>query len=118
MTTKNRSLAGMLPDSTTMMVPSGNTATRPANTAGMIRFNTDLNTLESANGTYWANVGSGSASSGGGGGGATNGIFYENSNTINQPFTATVGKNYSSTGPITHTTGLVTIPEGSVWKIY
>ena len=60
--TKNRNLAGMLPDGNAMMVPSGNTAQRPANTAGMIRFNTDLNTLEAANGTYWANVGSGSSS--------------------------------------------------------
>jgi len=47
-------------------VPVGNTAQRPAATAGFIRYNTDLNTLESANATAWANVGSGSASSGGG----------------------------------------------------
>lgn len=116
--TKNRNLAGMLPDGNAMMLPKGNTAQRPANTAGMIRYNTDLNSLEAANGMMWANVGSSSASSGGGGGGATGGIFYENANNITAAFTATVGKNYSSTGPITHTTGLVTIPEGSVWKIY
>jgi hypothetical protein len=48
-----------------MMVPVGNTAQRPANTAGMIRYNTTLNTLEAANGVYWANVGSGSSSTGG-----------------------------------------------------
>ena len=65
--TKNRNLAGMLPDGNAMMLPAGNTAQRPANTAGMIRFNTTLGTLESANGTAWSNVGSGSASSGGGG---------------------------------------------------
>ena len=53
-----------------LIVPSGNTAQRPANTAGLIRFNTDFNTLESANGTAWANVGSGSAISSGGGAGA------------------------------------------------
>ena len=115
MTTKNRNLAGMLPDGNAMMVPSGNTLQRPANTAGMIRFNTDLNTLEAANGTAWANVGSGSAVSSGGGG-ATNGIFYESSNTITQNFTATVGKNYMSVGPIVHTTGVVTIAN-SYWKI-
>jgi hypothetical protein len=49
-------------------VPVGNTAQRPAASPGYIRYNTDLNTLESANNTAWANVGSGSASSGGGGG--------------------------------------------------
>ena len=46
------------------MVPVGTTAQRPAATSqGYIRYNTSLNTLESANGTAWANVGSGSASS-------------------------------------------------------
>ena len=65
--TKNRTLAGILPDGNAMMVPVGNTAQRPANTAGMIRYNTTLNTLEAANGVMWANVGSGSASSSGGG---------------------------------------------------
>ena len=116
MTTKNRNLAGMLPDGNAMMVPVGNTALRPANTAGMIRYNTDLNSLESANGTYWANVGSGGASTGGGGG-AVQGIFYENANTITASFTPTVGKNYGSTGPITHTSGIVTVEPGAVWKI-
>ena len=47
-------------------VPVGNTAQRPIASAGFIRYNTDLNTLESANNTAWANVGSGSSSSGGG----------------------------------------------------
>lgn len=48
-------------------VPQGTTAQRPsATSAGLIRFNTSLGTLETANGTAWANVGSGGASSGGG----------------------------------------------------
>jgi len=51
-----------------LLVPVGNTAQRPAASPGYIRYNTDLNTLESANATAWANVGSGSASSSGGGG--------------------------------------------------
>jgi len=46
-----------------ILVPVGNTAQRPATTQGYIRYNTTLGTLESANGTAWANVGSGSASS-------------------------------------------------------
>jgi len=115
MTTKNRNLAAMLPDGNAMMVPVGNTALRPHSTAGMIRYNTDLNTLESANGVAWANVGSGSGSTGGGGG-AVNGMFYESENTITADFTATQGKNYMSVGPITHTTGIVTIAN-SFWKI-
>lgn len=49
-------------------VPIGTTEQRPATTTpGFIRYNTDLNSLESANGTAWANVGSGATSSGGGG---------------------------------------------------
>ena len=113
--TKNRNLAGMLPDGNAMMLPVGNTAQRPANTAGMIRYNTTLNTIEAANGTYWANVGSGSASSSSGGG-AVNGIFYESDNTITANFTATQGKNYMSVSPIVHTSGVVTVAN-SYWKV-
>ena len=112
--TKNRNLAGMLPDGNAMMVPKGNTAQRPANTAGMIRFNTDLNTLEAANGIAWANVGSGSGSSGGGS--APTSVFNSNPNTITSPMTLLQGVNYTSTGPIIHTTGLVT-NANSLWKI-
>jgi hypothetical protein len=114
--TKNRNLAAMLPDGNAMMVPVGNTAQRPANTAGMIRYNTTLNTLEAANGMMWANVGSGSATSSGGGGGAVQGIFYESDNTITANFTATPGKNYLAVAPIVHTSGIVTIAN-SIWKI-
>ena len=65
---KTRNLANSTPQFSrdALIVPTGNTAQRPSVTAGYIRFNTDLNTLESANSTAWANVGSGSAASGGG----------------------------------------------------
>ena len=66
MASKNRNLSAMPTNTNSMKVPVGNTATRGANTAGFIRFNSDLNTLEAANGVMWANVGSGSASSGSG----------------------------------------------------
>jgi len=46
-----------------IIVPIGTTGQRPTATAGAIRYNTTLSTLESANGVSWANVGSGSASS-------------------------------------------------------
>ena len=65
---KTRNLANSAPQFNSLIVPTGNTAQRPANTAGQIRYNTDLGTLESANGAAWANVSSGSASSGGSGG--------------------------------------------------
>jgi hypothetical protein len=65
---KTRNLANSAPQFNSLIVPTGNTAQRPANTAGQIRYNTDLGTLESANGVYWANVGSGAASSSGSGG--------------------------------------------------
>jgi hypothetical protein len=113
--TKNRNLAAMLPDGNGMMVPKGNTAQRPANTAGMIRYNTDLNSLESANGTAWANVGSGGAISSSGSG-AIAGVFYEGTNTITANFTATQGKNYVAYAPIIHTTGVVTVAN-SIWRV-
>lgn len=113
--TKNRNLAAMLPDGNAMMVPTGNTAQRPANTAGMIRFNTDLGTFEAANGSYWANVGSGSASSSSGSG-AIAGVFYEGTNTITADFTALEGKNYVAYAPITHTSGVVTVAN-SIWRV-
>ena len=63
---KTTTLADIVSANGTLIVPTGTTAGRPSATAGSIRFNTDLNTLESANGSAWANVGSGAASSGGG----------------------------------------------------
>ena len=76
-------------------VPVGNTAQRPAASPGYIRYNTDLNTLESANATAWANVGSGSASSGG--------VSWQTVKSTN--FVATAGSAY----PINTTTANVTV---------
>ena len=42
-----------------IQVGSGNTASRPIANAGIIRFNTDIARLESANGIAWANIGLG-----------------------------------------------------------
>lgn len=64
---KTSTLADIVSANGSLIVPTGDTASRPSANAGSIRFNTDLGTLESANGTAWANVGSGSSSSGGGG---------------------------------------------------
>ena len=64
---KTSTLADIASSNSALVVPTGGTASRPSANAGSIRFNTDLGTLESANGTAWANVGSGSASAGSGG---------------------------------------------------
>ena len=71
-----------------LLVPVGNTAQRPAAAQGYIRYNTDLNTLESANATAWANVGSGSASSGG-----TGGLSWQTVQNTN--FIAVAGNGYA-----------------------
>jgi hypothetical protein len=61
---KTRNLSNSAPQFNALVVPTGTTAQRPSVTPGYIRFNTDLNTLETANSTAWANVGSGSANGG------------------------------------------------------
>lgn len=104
--------------SNVIAVPTGTTAQRTHSAAGFIRYNTDLNSLESANGVHWANVGSGSASSGSSGG-AVSGIFYENSNQITENYTSPAGKNMFSVGPIVMNTEgiLVQITGNAVWQI-
>lgn len=58
----------ILPSTTALGLPVGNTAQRPASpAAGYIRFNTDSIAKETYNGTIWVKDGSG----GGGGGGGT-----------------------------------------------
>lgn len=95
---KTTTLADIVSANGTLIVPAGTTAGRPSATAGSIRFNTDLNVLESANGTTWANVGSGSASSGGG--------VSWNSTVQNTSFIAVTNKGYfvnTATGNVTIT---------------
>lgn len=48
---------GLIIDNTYLQIPSGNTLQRPSNSeAGMIRFNSQTNSLEGYNGTLWANL--------------------------------------------------------------
>jgi hypothetical protein len=109
--TKNRNLAGFLPDGNAMQIPSGNTAQRPAGTSGDFRYNTDSNSFEGYSSGAWGSIG--------GGGGASGGVFYENSNQITASYTSPSGKNMMSTGPIVMNTAgiLVTITGNSVWKV-
>jgi hypothetical protein len=51
-------------------------------------------------------------------GGGSDGVFYENDQTVTASYTITSGKNAMSTGPIDIASGVdVTIPSGSVWVI-
>jgi len=84
-----------------ILIPIGNTAQRPAASAGYIRYNTTLNTLESANGSAWANVGSGSATSSGGGGVSWQAVQ-------NNSFIAVAGNGYAVNTAIANVT--VTLP--------
>jgi hypothetical protein len=82
-------------------VPQGTTAQRPAATsAGLIRYNTSLGSLESANGTAWSNVGSGSASS------ISGGISWQPVQNTN--FIAVSGSGYGVNTAIANVT--VTLP--------
>jgi hypothetical protein len=90
-----------------LIVPSGTTAQRPGSTtAGYIRFNTTLNTLESANGTAWANVGSGSASSGSNAFADSNSVILINNTVITSNTTIGGGKGAMSVGPVTQANGV------------
>ena len=98
---KTRNLANSAPQFNALIVPTGTTAQRPSVTPGYIRYNTDLGTLESANSTAWANVGSGSASSGGSGG-----ISWQPVQNTN--FIAVAGNGYAVNTQIANVT--VTLP--------
>lgn len=43
--------------------------------------------------------------------------FVRNANTITTPYTFPNGANTSSTGPITHTSGVMTVGAGAVWQV-
>lgn len=90
-------------------LPSGSTSSRPTNPInGMIRYNTDLNSMEGYINGQWGGVG----------GAQANGAIYENSNTLTMSYTLTSGKNGFSAGPMTMIDGItISIPDGSTWVI-
>lgn len=99
---------------TSLQVPVGSTAERPAGANGKIRYNTTLTRYEGFNslsGT-WAQLGGGAT------GGGANQAFIENDNVVTDNYTITTGKNAVSAGPITVNNGVtVTIPDGSSWVV-
>ena len=94
-------------------LPSGTTAQRDGSpSAGYIRFNSDLTSFEGYNGSAWGSIGGGAS------GGGSDGVFYENDQTVTANYTISSNKNAMSTGPITIDSGVtVTIPTGSRWVV-
>lgn len=104
-----------------LVFPTGTTAERPAQPiSGTVRYNKTTSALEIFS-NQWQDVGTGvGGGSGGGGapaGSANSGLFFQNSNTINLSFTTSNGTNYMSIGPLTHANGVITVTDGSLWKV-
>jgi len=93
-------------------VPAGTTAQRPSPVAGMVRYNSSLNTFEGYSNGFWGAIGGGATGGGG------NQVFYENELTVTADYTLTTARNAMSTGPITINSGItVTIPTDQRWVI-
>jgi cytoskeletal protein CcmA (bactofilin family) len=95
-------------------VPSGTSAQRPASgvsLAGMLRYNTDLDTYEGHDGTTWGPIGGGATGSGG------DRVFVLNETGVTTDYTLS-GFNASSAGPITIEDGIdVIIADNFNWAI-
>ena len=80
--------------------------------AGLMIYNTTLNSYQVYNGTSWASVGGGAT------GGGADQIFIENGQTVTVNYTVPSGRNAMSTGPISVNSGVtVTVSSGSNWVI-
>ena len=78
-------------------IPSGTSAERPSASvrAGMIRYNTTLDTYEGYDGSEWGPLGGGATGSG------TDRVFVLNEQTVNTTYTIPDEMNATSCGPIT-----------------
>jgi len=93
-------------------VPVGTTAQRPAPATGMIRYNSTTSAYEGYNATAWTSLGGGAT------GGGTDTVFVENGQTITTSYTLSTSKNAMSVGAITINSGVVvTIPSGARWVV-
>lgn len=80
--------------------------------AGLMIYNTTLNSYQVYNGSSWASVGGGAT------GGGADQVFVENDQAVTVNYTITTNKNAMSTGPITINSGVtVTVPSGSNWVV-
>lgn len=105
----------ILGTTTALELPDGTTGQRPGSpVAGMIRYNTTLNTFEGYKSGVWGAIGGGAT----GAAGSTDDVFYENGQTVTANYTITTNKNALTAGPVTINAGVtVTIPSGSFWSI-
>jgi hypothetical protein len=92
-------------------MPAGTTAQRTGSpVAGALRFNSTDVSFEGYNGSAWGAIG--------GGGGASEGIFYENDQSLSTNYTIVATKNAMTAGPITINDGVtVTIETGGRWVV-
>jgi hypothetical protein len=92
-------------------MPAGTTAQRTGSpVAGALRFNSTDVSFEGYDGTEWGAIG--------GGGGASEGIFYENDQSLSTNYTIVSTKNAMTAGPITINDGVtVTIETGGRWVV-
>lgn len=89
-------------------LPAGTTAQRPTSAeVGMIRYNTDLETVEGYDGVEWQRLS-----------GAVDDLFYENARNVTEDYTVSTTRNTMTIGPITIESGVtVTIPDGARWVV-
>jgi len=92
-----------------LQVPNGTTAQEPATpAAGMLRFNSDLNSFEGYNGSLWGGIG----------GAQAGGAIVTNNKNASVNYTITTTQNGFSVGPITVASGVtITVSSGSRWVI-
>jgi hypothetical protein len=95
------------------IIPSGTEAQRNGSpAAGNFRFNTDVAKFEGYNGTGWGSIGSGAT------GGGSDEVFVQNAQVVTTSYTIPVGRNASSTGPVSVNSDVtVTVSSGSRWVV-
>jgi len=95
-------------------LPVGDTAGRPGDEVGLIRYNSQLETFEGRNGEQWGPIGGGGGATGAG----SDEIFWENGQNVTANYTVTAGRNAGTFGPITINENIfVTIPANSTWSV-
>lgn len=92
-----------------IQVPSGTTAQEPATpAAGMLRYNTDLNSFEGYDGSIWGGIG----------GAQAGGAIVTNKKDATVSYTIDASENGFSVGPVNIASGVtITVDSSSVWVI-
>jgi len=103
----------VFPGTGEITLPVGTTAQRSGSpTSGMVRFNSSYNQFEGYTGSAWGSIGGGAT------GGGSDQVFNQNGQIVTTTYSIPSGKNASSVGPISVSSGAtVTVPGGSRWVI-